>query len=134
MIASISSKTHIMSSIIDECTYFEKNGDALLRRMGISKTEFAEKMGVKKQNVNTLFASKNILVLKKAAQVLDVPVETLIADATEQEEISINGFVEVNGEVYKVRDKEELLRVLQAVEELEASARPVEQYQNKIEH
>lgn len=116
-----------MSSIIDESTYFEKNGEALLRRMGISKTEFAEKMGVKKQNVYALFATKNILVLKKAAQVLDVPVETLIADATEQEEIAINGFVEVNGEVYKVRDKEELLRVLKTVEELEASARPVEQ-------
>ena len=108
----------------EESTYFEKNGDALLRRMGISKTEFAEKMGVKKQNVNTLFATKNILVLKKAAQVLDVPLETLIADGTEQESVSINGFVEVNGDVYKVRDKEELLRVLQVVEE----------FQNKIEH
>ena len=113
-----------MKSITDESTYFEKNGDALLRRMGISKTEFAEKMGVKKQNVNTLFATKNILVLKRAAQVLDVPLETLIADGTEQEEISINGFVEVNGELYKVRDKEELLRVLQVVEE----------FQNKIGH
>ena len=107
----------------DESTYFEKNGDALLKRMGISKTEFAEKMGVKKQNVNTLFATKNILVLRKAAQVLDVPLETLIADGTEQEDVSINGFVEVNGDVYKVRDKEELLRVLQVVEG----------FQNKIE-
>ena len=123
-----------MSSMIDESTYFEKNGDALLRRMGISKTEFAEKMGVKKQNVNALFATKNILVLKKAAQVLDVPLETLIADATEQEEISINGFVEVNRELYRVRDKEELLRVLQAVEELEAKTPVQEEYQNKIEH
>ena len=123
-----------MSSMIDECTFFEKNGDALLRRMGISKTEFAEKMGVKKQNVNTLFATKNILVLKKAAQVLDVPLETLIADASEKEEISINGFVEVNRELYRVRDKEELLRVLQAVEELEAKAPVQEEYQNIIEH
>ena len=110
----------------EESTFFEKNRDALLRRMGISKTEFAEKMGVKKQNVNALFATKNILLLKKAAQVLDVPLETLIADAQEQEDITINGFVEVNREVYRVRDKEELLRVLQAVEELEANARPVE--------
>ena len=115
-----------MNSMTEESTFFEKNGDALLRRMGISKTEFAEKMGVKKQNVNALFATKNILLLKKAAQVLDVPLETLIADAQEQEDITINGFVEVNREVYRVRDKEELLRVLQAVEELEASARPVE--------
>ena len=33
----------------DESTYFEQHGDALLRRMGISKTEFAEKMGVRKK-------------------------------------------------------------------------------------
>ena len=118
----------------DESTYFEQHGDALLRRMGISKTEFAEKMGVKKQNVNALFATKNILVLRKAAQVLDVPLETLIADASEQEEITINGFVEVNRELYRVRDKEELLRVLQVVEELEAKLAQSEEYQDKIEY
>ena len=108
-----------MKSFTDDKTFFEEHGDALVRRMGLSKTEFAEKMGVKKQNVNAVFATKNILVLKKAAQVLDVPLETLIADATEQEEITINGYVEVNRELYRVRDKEELLRVLQVVEELE---------------
>ena len=118
----------------DESTYFEQHGDALLRRMGISKTEFAEKMGVKKQNVNALFATKNILVLKKAAQVLDVPLETLIADATEQEEITINGFVEVNRELYRVRDKEELLRVLQVIEALEAKSAQAEEYHNNIEY
>ena len=120
--------------MIDESTYFEQHGDALLRRMGISKTEFAEKMGVKKQNVNALFATKNILVLKKAAQVLDVPLETLIADATEQEEITINGYVEVNRELYRVRDKEELLRVLQVVEALEAKSAQAEEYHNNIEY
>ena len=123
-----------MKSMTDESTYFEQHGDALLRRMGISKTEFAEKMGVKKQNVNALFATKNILVLRKAAQVLDVPLETLIADASEQEEITINGFVEVNRELYRVRDKEELLRVLQVVEELEAKLAQSEEYQDKIEY
>ena len=123
-----------MKSLTEEKTYFEEYGEALLRRMGITKTEFADKMGVKKQNVNTLFATKNILVLKKAAQVLDVPLETLIADATEQEEITINGFVEVNRELYRVRDKEELLRVLQAVEELEAKSAQSEEYHNNIEY
>lgn len=103
-------------------TYFERYGESLVKRMGMSKTEFAEKMGVKKQNVNALFATKNILLLKKAAQVLDVPIETLIADETEKEEIAISGYVEVNKEIYRVRDKEELLRVLQVVEELEAKA------------
>lgn len=117
----------------DDKTYFEEHGDALLKRMGISKTEFAEKMGVKKQNVNALFATKNIIVLRKAAQVLDVPLETLIADAQEKEEITLNGFIEVNKEIFRIRDKEELLRVLQAVEELEAAARVNEEKQQIVE-
>ena len=118
-----------MKSLTEEKTYFEEYGESLLRRMGITKTEFADKMGVKKQNVNTLFATKNIIVLKKAAKVLGVPVETLIAEPQEKEEISINGFVEVNKEVFKVRDKEELLRVLHAVEELEVKSPVDEMYQ-----
>ena len=111
-----------METMTDEATYFERYGERLVKEKGLSKTEFAEKMCVKKQNVNVLFATKNILILRKAAQVLDVPIEMLIADGSGREEISINGFVEVNGELYKVRDKEELLRVLHAVEALEAKA------------
>ena len=113
-----------MKSGNDEKTYFEEYGETLLRQMGISKTEFAERMGVKKQNVNVLFTTKNIVLLKKAAKVLNVPVETLIADAEQPQEVSINGFVEVNGELFKIRDKEELLRAVAAVEA----------YQNKIEN
>ena len=123
-----------MKSDIDERTYFEEHGEALVRQMGLSKKEFAERMGISKQNVNLVFKTKNILTLRKAAQVLDVPLETLIADATEQEEITINGYVEVNRELYRVRDKEELLRVLQVVEELEAKSAQAEEYQNKIEY
>ena len=107
---------------------------SLVRQMGLSKKEFAERMGISKQNVNLVFKTKNILTLRKAAQVLDVPLETLIADATEQEEITINGYVEVNRELYRVRDKEELLRVLQVVEELEAKSAQVEEYQHNIEY
>ena len=110
-------------------TYFEENGDALLRQNGISKTEFAEKMGVKKQNVNTLFATKNILILRKAAQVLDVPLERLIADADEKPSIGISGFVQVNERIFRIGDKSDLLNVISYVEELEQSA----EYQNKIE-
>ena len=123
-----------MKSDIDERTYFEEHGEALVRQMGLSKKEFAERMGISKQNVNLVFKTKNILTLRKAAQVLDVPLETLIADATEQEEITINGYVEVNRELYRVRDKEELLRVLQVVEELEAKSAQAEEYHNNIEY
>ena len=44
-------------------TYFEVRGEELLRTLGITKTDFAEQMGIKKQNVKALFATKNIVIL-----------------------------------------------------------------------
>ena len=49
--------------------YFEAKGEALLERIGMSKSEFARQMGIRKQNVKTLFKSKNLETIHKAATV-----------------------------------------------------------------
>ena len=61
--------------------YFEEYGEQLLRARGITKAEFARRMGIHRQNVNQLFATKHILTLREAAKVLDVPFELLISYA-----------------------------------------------------
>lgn len=91
--------------------YFEVHGDDILRSKGISKTDFAEMMGIKKQNVNALFQTKNILTLRKAAKVLDVPFELLISSADEPD-IEINGYIEVNGKMVKVKDRNDIVNLL----------------------
>lgn len=58
--------------------YFEEKGEQLLKKVGMSKAEFARRMGIQRQNVNQLFTTKNLLVLQKAAKVLGVPFELLI--------------------------------------------------------
>lgn len=58
--------------------YFEANGEALLERRGMTKSEFARRMGIRKQNVKALFKSKNLETIHKAATVLEVPFEMLI--------------------------------------------------------
>ena len=63
----------------DNKIYFEAKGPELLKRLGMTKTEFAQRMGIQKQNVNSLFASKNILIIRKAAEVLGVPFELLVS-------------------------------------------------------
>ena len=63
----------------DNKIYFESKGPWLLKQLGMTKTEFARRMGIQKQNVNTLFASKNILVIRKASEVLGVPFELLVS-------------------------------------------------------
>lgn len=58
--------------------YFEEKGEEILRNKGICKAEFARRMGIRKQNVNILFKTKNLDTLFRAAKVLDVSLEMLI--------------------------------------------------------
>ena len=57
--------------------YFEVKGEQLLKELGITKTEFANRMGIQKQNVNALFSTKSVIVLRRASEVLGVPFELL---------------------------------------------------------
>ena len=58
--------------------YFEAKGEELLERIGMSKSEFARQMGIKKQNVKVLFKTKNLETIYKAAAVMGVPFEMLV--------------------------------------------------------
>lgn len=58
--------------------YFEEKGEQLLEGLGITKAEFARQMGIKRQNVKALFKSRNFDVIRRAAQVMDVPWEMLV--------------------------------------------------------
>lgn len=66
-------KEMIMSPI-----FFESNGEALLERIGMTKSEFAKRMGIRKQNVKALFKSKNLETIHRASLVMGVPFEMLI--------------------------------------------------------
>ena len=58
--------------------YFEAKGEALLARIGMSKSEFARRMGIRKQNVKALFKTKNLETIHKASEVLGVPFVLLV--------------------------------------------------------
>ncbi len=58
--------------------YFEAKGEALLERIGMTKSEFARQMGIRKQNVKALFRTKNLETIYKAAEVMGVPFEMLV--------------------------------------------------------
>lgn len=61
-----------------EGIYFEVKGLALLEQLGITKSEFARRMGIQRQNVNVLFKTKNLEIITRAAEVLDVPLALLV--------------------------------------------------------
>lgn len=63
--------------------YFEAKGEDLLEKIGMHKSEFARRMGIRKQNVKVLFKTKNLDTIRKAATVMGVPFELLIGYAEE---------------------------------------------------
>ena len=50
--------------------YFEEKGIELLGKLGMSKAEFARRMGIQRQNVNVLFKTNNLEIIARAAEVL----------------------------------------------------------------
>ena len=82
----------------------------ILKEKGISKTEFAEMMAIKKQNVNLLLETNNIRKLEEIASALNVSLTDLWRDETEAQPY-INGFVEFGGDVYTIKSIEDLQRL-----------------------
>ena len=58
--------------------YFEEKGAELLDKVGMTKAEFARRMGIQRQNVNLLFRTNNLEIIARAAEVLDVPLALLV--------------------------------------------------------
>ena len=90
----------------------------ILRERGISKTQFAEMMGVAKQNVNLLLTTNNIKKVEEIANKLGVKFSDLINDDSQTTKSNIIGFIEVDGEVIKVSSVQDLEEVVQRLKEL----------------
>ena len=89
--------------------------EEILKKRGISKTQFADMMGVAKQNVNLLLSTNNTQKLEKIAEVLEVEFTDLfVLDNKPQSDL--NGFIEYKGEVYRIRTKVDLIELLNIID------------------
>ena len=96
-----------------EQTYFEIHAEELLKQAGLTKAQFAAKMNIKPQNVNKLLGTNNVHTLKKIADLLGVSLSYILNGPTT--ESSINGFVEYNNTIYKIKNKEDLVALLEKI-------------------
>lgn len=97
-----------------ERTYFEEHGDEMLASAGLSKVQFAEKIGIAPQNVKKLFGTKNLATLIKVGEILNTPLQVLVY-GKEQTSTDIHGCIYVNGTPHLIsrrEDVEELLKSL----------------------
>ena len=77
--------------------YFEEKGAELLDKVGMTKAEFARRMGIQRQNVNVLFRTNNLEIIARAAEVLDVPLALLVGYVEEPDpeeyQLSVDGVI-----------------------------------------
>lgn len=102
-----------MNALPDK-TYFETHATDLLLNAGLTKAKFSEKIGVARQNVQKVFETKNVFTLIKASEILNVPLVTLIYGDTNPQ-TSIDGFVEINGTVHRIKDKKDIEGLLNII-------------------
>ena len=88
--------------------------EEILKERGISKNQFADMMGVAKQNVNLLLNTNNTQKLEKIAEVLGVEFTDLfVLNSKPQDEL--NGFVEYKGEIHRIKTKTDLEDLLELI-------------------
>lgn len=88
----------------------------LLKKRKLTKVGLASALGIPKQNLDRVFRVKNVDKLKVVADYVGVPLTELVSNAAEAENEKkhpdIDGFVEVDGVVYRVKSVEDLRRLL----------------------
>lgn len=90
--------------------------ERILHEKRISKTAFADMLGIKKQNVNGVLETRNLDKIQEIANVLGVDYLELITEKQEEQKPTINGFVEYNEKIYKISSKEDLENLLRTIE------------------
>lgn len=91
--------------------------EQILQEKRITKSAFADMLGIKKQNVNTILETRNLDKIQEIADILGVDYLDLITDKEEEQKPSLNGYVEYNEKVYKISSKEDLENLLKIIEE-----------------
>lgn len=91
--------------------------ERILHEKRISKTAFADMLGIKKQNVNGVLETRNLDKIQEIANVLGVDYLELITEKQEEQKPTINGFVEYNEKIYKIASREDLENLLNTIEE-----------------
>ena len=88
----------------------------VLQEKGITKTEFAKLMGIKKQNVNSLLETNNIRKIEEIADKLGVKFSDIVVDGDAEQQPVVTGYLEYDGRIVKV---DSLCAVKQFINEIE---------------
>ena len=110
--------------------YFEEKGIELLGKLGVTKAEFARRMGIQRQNVNVLFKTNNLEIIARAAEVLGVPLALLVGYVEEPDiydlpDVYVDESV-VDGEADEIRPED--VPVGDSAEDIEARRKIISKF------
>ena len=110
--------------------YFEEKGIELLGKLGVTKSEFARRMGIQRQNVNVLFKTNNLEIIARAAEVLGVPLALLVGYVEEPDiydlpDVYVDESV-VDGEADEIRPED--VPVGDSAEDIEARRKIISKF------
>lgn len=93
-------------------TNYSERITELMRIKGITKTELAEKVGIKKQNVNILLDTSNIEKLIGIAKALGVSLNDIVGEAAPE----VKGCIVYQGIVHTINSKQDIEDILNIIE------------------
>ena len=86
----------------------------ILRERGISIVEFAEKLGIERQNVYKTFTKPTWQRLEQCSEILNIP----ISEFFEKDNSEINGFIEYKGAIYRITNLESFQNLVDIVKKI----------------
>jgi DNA-binding Xre family transcriptional regulator len=89
--------------------------EEILKERGISKTQFAEMMGVKKQNVNLLIETNNIRKIEEIAEKLNLKFSDLITETDTTTQPIVCGYIEFKREIVKISSVSDIEMLLEKI-------------------
>lgn len=88
----------------------------IMQEKGITKAEFARRWGCLPQNVNSLLETDNLSKLTKIAEVIGCDVSDFITANTPKPKPAIDGFIEFNKEIYRIKSTDDLNNLLKIID------------------
>lgn len=99
-----------------EKTYWEEHADEIIPVKGLTKSAFAQKLGISAQNVKKWQATKDISNLSRIANVLNVDINYLLfGDADEKKDVQ--GYLEYDGTIRKINSVDDIKQFLTEIGE-----------------
>ena len=93
------------------------NIETLLKDKGLTKSAFADLLGVPKQTINSLMKNPTLATLERFAAALDVPVRVLFAEPEEAKGEELTALIQHKSDYYKATSVEELKKIISQIEE-----------------